>query len=213
MRLFIKAFQEGEGHLQECAVEALGQIGGRETVSPLIVALSNQHWYVRHKAAKALGDCQDIRAIEPLVKALADQDKEVRHNAREALEKITHTWQDYESAVTEFKALTEALKNRESFVRTTAVNILGKIGEVRAYQYLKKVLKDPNRHVRMEAKQAIEKIRQRNQPFLQAFPHVICLQCSLRPVKLKYRFGFFYNQEGIVCRHCRSSSYLKKRGQ
>src|ERR1051326_753781 len=55
------------------AARALGELGDKRAVDPLIVVLErDSDLYVRAAAAEALGSLRDSRAIEPLGRALGD---------------------------------------------------------------------------------------------------------------------------------------------
>ncbi len=60
------------------ASDALGKIGDKRAVEPLITALDDEDELVREGAAKALGMLGDKRAVEPLITALGDEDVSVR---------------------------------------------------------------------------------------------------------------------------------------
>ena len=70
------------------AALALGKIGDKRAVEPLIRALNDEKRYVRECAAEALGELRDERAIKPLTRVLNDEDEQVREAAKNALEKI-----------------------------------------------------------------------------------------------------------------------------
>jgi HEAT repeat protein len=71
------------------AVEALGCIGSKQALKPLIAVMSgDKEARVRAGAAWALGLIGDVRAVEPLISALKDEDEDVRTAAAESLKKI-----------------------------------------------------------------------------------------------------------------------------
>ena len=70
------------------AAHALGEIGDRRAVEPLIAALEDRMSFVRRAAAEALGEIGDSRVVEPLIAARKDSDWDVRSQATEALAKI-----------------------------------------------------------------------------------------------------------------------------
>ncbi len=72
----------------ELAAKALGEIGDKRAVEPLIAALKDKTREVRRYAAVALGNLGDARAIEPLKEAENDSNFYVRYNAGSALGKI-----------------------------------------------------------------------------------------------------------------------------
>lgn len=70
------------------AAIALGYIGDKRAVGPLITALQSGDVELRCAAATSLGLLKDKRAVEPLVKALKDYDSDVQQYAAEALGKL-----------------------------------------------------------------------------------------------------------------------------
>ena len=70
------------------AAEALGQLGDKRAVDPLIKALSDDHYWVRLSAAMALGQLGDKRAVDPLIMVLSDDYSGVRKAAKAALKKL-----------------------------------------------------------------------------------------------------------------------------
>jgi HEAT repeat protein len=67
---------------------ALGELGDKRTVEPLIAALQDEDESVREIAAGTLGRLGDERAVDPLTAALQDKNRFVREAAARALEKI-----------------------------------------------------------------------------------------------------------------------------
>jgi hypothetical protein len=70
------------------AAGALGEIGDKRAVEPLITALGDGHEDVRWYAADSLGKIGDPKAIPALEKATTDYNAEVREHAKEALDEI-----------------------------------------------------------------------------------------------------------------------------
>ena len=58
--------------VRQSAAMALGEIGDRTAVAPLVASLADQDRLVREAAARALGAIGDARAVGPLVAALGD---------------------------------------------------------------------------------------------------------------------------------------------
>src|SRR5690606_37389553 len=54
------------------AIEALGRIGGTQTVAALIAAVESKHFFRTFPAIDALGRTGDARAVQPLAGLLAD---------------------------------------------------------------------------------------------------------------------------------------------
>ena len=101
------------------AEKALGDIGDKLAVEPLIHALKDKDSSVRYEAAKALGKIKATRAVKPLIHALKDGDADVRRSSVTALINIG------EPAV---KALVHALKDGDSVVRSQATEALENLG-------------------------------------------------------------------------------------
>jgi bilin biosynthesis protein len=75
--------------VRDFSAGALGKIGDRRAVKPLIHALqSDDYLGTRMAAAEALGKIKDPQAVEPLINALKDTAPYVRQNAAVALEKL-----------------------------------------------------------------------------------------------------------------------------
>jgi len=71
------------------AAKALGRIGDRRAVEPLIALLTHKNGGVRGDAAEALGTIGDERAVRPLISLLADPWVSTREKAVEALTRLT----------------------------------------------------------------------------------------------------------------------------
>lgn len=80
---------DDQGRVKEVVVQALGEIGDPRAADPLITVLDDRDWEVKSTAAKALGKIGEDRAIQPLIMILREQNEIVRWNAVEALETIT----------------------------------------------------------------------------------------------------------------------------
>ncbi|HEY3347982.1 MAG TPA: HEAT repeat domain-containing protein [Nitrospirota bacterium] len=74
--------------LRKSAAKALGMLGSKDAVDPLIAALSDPDYKVRKSAARSLGKIGDPRAIPALGKAAEDSDYNVSKHAKEALDKL-----------------------------------------------------------------------------------------------------------------------------
>ena len=98
------------------AAEALGKIGDKRAVEPLIKALGDKKWYVRRAAAEALGKIGDRRAIDPLVNALGDINQFVCKAAAEALEALGEPlgWIIYKTLHGDKQALAHLIDKRGS---------------------------------------------------------------------------------------------------
>lgn len=134
-------------------VEALGQIGDKRAVEPLLGAFYNDS-DVRGSAATALGKLNDVRAVNSLIATLQkDNDFFKRKDAAMALGQFhdPHAQQ----------ALIAALQDDSGIkgygtVRTTAAEVLGKIGDEQAMEPLIALLR--NEAMQAAAAEALGKI-------------------------------------------------------
>ena len=117
---YVQGFAPEAHYFRSSAAEALGKIGDKRAVEPLIEALRDSFSDVRYYAARALGEIRDSRVVEPLIEALRDEDYEVRGNAALALGKIGD-----KRAV---EPLTKSLKNKDRGVRMRATEALDRLG-------------------------------------------------------------------------------------
>jgi len=88
--LLLQVFKSGneDENVRRCAAVGLGLLGDRRALEPLLAALENADWPMRHSLAEAFGYLGDQRAIEPLIKLLRDRRDEVVLQAVQALGKL-----------------------------------------------------------------------------------------------------------------------------
>ena len=132
----IPAGQTYQFHVRQAATQALGRIGGRAAVAPLIKALSDVAEEIRAIAAEALGETGDPGAVGLLCAHLEDKNEQVHNAAMRALVKIGSP------AV---GALSALLKRRDwdsYHSRGLAAKALGEIGDARAAESLCAALTD-----------------------------------------------------------------------
>ncbi len=140
-------------------IGALSEIRDPRSIPCLIDTLKDKNSEVRWQAAIALGEIDDPAVIEPLVTALQDTDKYVRHGAAFALAK--RGWKpenekelsDYYVGMQEWDAakeigkpaipsLARLLKDKDSAIRTHAIDTLGEINDPEATPALMRSLAD-----------------------------------------------------------------------
>lgn len=68
--------KEKDAAVRELAADALGKIGIKKAVKPLIKALQDKAWGVVYHAIKALGNIGDHRAIKPIKQCVVETDIE-----------------------------------------------------------------------------------------------------------------------------------------
>jgi len=151
-------------NIRKWAADALGELGEKQAVAPLIAALDDQETDVKCSAAAALGKLGDPRAVEPLIKSL--EDILVRKSAARVLQRLgkvatpgllaalEHDNKDVRRYVAEIlgnledptavEPLIKSLGDDDSSVRRSVATALGNLGDLRAVQPLIKLLKDGN---------------------------------------------------------------------
>ncbi len=122
--ILLDAIASGSPVVREHATKALGLIGSKEAVLPLIDLLHDFEWTVRCHAAEALGLIHDKRAIEPLVISLRDNVEKVQQEAIRALV-------GFERLAT--RPLLNALSYEKNKFNLRAIILtLGQIGDMKA---------------------------------------------------------------------------------
>lgn len=109
--------------LRTAAAEALGWMGDRRAVAPLIVILESEddHEAVREVAAEALGKLGDLTAVEPLIAGLNNGSEWLRRAAAVALGELGDR-----SAVEPLAAL---LRDEDTMVQDAAFEALKMLSE------------------------------------------------------------------------------------
>ena len=134
----------------------------KDAVPALITALEDENVYVRHLATNTLGQIGSAAkdAVPALITALGDENENVRFTAVHALGQIGP------AAAPAVPALITAFSSGDEnlHVRISAGMALGQIGPAAkdAVPELEKLLSDKNRYVRETAKEAIEKIQNKD---------------------------------------------------
>ena len=140
------------------AAEALGKLGDKSAVDPLINALNDNNIF----AAAVLGELGDERAVPALINALKNDHIKVRWVAAEALGKLGDK--------RGIPVLINALNHNEGLVRWDAVDeslvawnaatALGELGDKRTVPTLMEILGDDNQdmEVKLEVMKALVKL-------------------------------------------------------
>lgn len=141
-----------------CA-DALGKIGDKYAVAPLIAVVTDQNErsvYVKESAASALGLIGDVSAIEPLVSIL-DANKGIlnkftflKERVIEALGKIKLTNNDFV-----FNALRKSLVDESAQIRICAIEAIMNGEHPKAVEVIKPMLLDKDEEVAKNALIAI----------------------------------------------------------
>src|SRR5690606_37633996 len=72
LSLLAELSKHDDDNVAVAAIEALGRIGGAETVDALVSAVESRHFFRTFPAIDALGRTGDLRAVEPLTALLGD---------------------------------------------------------------------------------------------------------------------------------------------
>jgi HEAT repeat protein len=163
--------------VRESAIAALGQIGDRRAIVPLVPALMDEESSVRSAAAAALhkldrhwAQQEDVRQVEPkIINALKHPDYWVRHSAGKLLEllkvdpdrlpsapaaapeKMTREAPPHPAA----SALADLLFDRDRDLRLAAAAALGRLRDKSAGSVLTAALRDTDSSVRQAAQAAL----------------------------------------------------------
>jgi len=152
VKLLIQALHDNSwGNRRRRAANALGELGDKSAVEPLIQALKESDVQIRRAAAGALEKVGNAEAVEALIQSLKDTDKSVRMVSAKALGKIG------DSRAVEY--LIQALMDKEEDVRWYSAMALGEIGDQRALEPLTQALRDKSEIVRQYAQDALKKMK------------------------------------------------------
>ncbi len=121
--------------VRESAAKALGALGDRRAVAPLIEALTDPDASMRWSAADALGKLGDPQAIEPIKQALSDKEHGVRYHAADALCILAG-----ESVSTLFLGVLQEMGVNTPDV---VISALGRLGDTRSVEPLIALLNEP----------------------------------------------------------------------
>jgi len=134
------------------ASAALGLLGDRRAVEPLIDTLKFDNITVSKKVAEALGKIGDARAFMPLMKLLEKPDSELQIKAMEALGRLG------DGRAVEVISL--KLKDRDPEIRLAAAEALSNFSDERAIEPLREIIKkDKNLEIKRIAIRSLGKIK------------------------------------------------------
>ncbi|EKE03403.1 MAG: PBS lyase heat protein [uncultured bacterium] len=148
--LYVLNNKEENYKLRLSSAEALGRIGDKYAVIPLIDIVSNEEEksvYLRESAAKALGMLNDIRAVDPLIrileskKGIMDKFTFLKEKVIEAIGQIG--FQDDKT----IKALSSALMDESPFIRLSAIETLAELNDDRTFDLIEPMIKDEEEDV------------------------------------------------------------------
>jgi HEAT repeat protein len=177
VEFLIERLKDKNSDVRIRVAEALGKIGDARAVEALIETLKDEDRGVRENSIGALVEIakKDLDLVDKLIKALRDEDSYVRGGIAKVLGNLGWEPKSEEERVLYYIAngdwdecvkmgavavefLIERLKDRNSDVRRSVAEALGKIGDARAVGSLIETLKDDDENVRESAKEALVKI-------------------------------------------------------
>lgn len=143
----LDALHDRHAKLREAAIDALGAIGGADSVKALTIALGDDRSNVRQAAAPALARAAGREAVATLRAALSHKDPATRRSAAAALGTIADA--------TAAQALRAALADRDRPVREVAVQSLVTLATPGAVGALCASLLDGDRELKALAAEAL----------------------------------------------------------
>ncbi|MCM1010586.1 MAG: HEAT repeat domain-containing protein [Fusobacterium sp.] len=135
-----------------CA-DALGKLGDRYAVAPLIEVVTDQNErsvYVKESAACALGLIGDVRAIEPLVNIL-NSSKGILNRFTFLKERVIEALGKLGSSEFVFTALKNSLVDDSAQVRISAIEAIMNSENPKSSETIKPLLQDKDEEVRKNA--------------------------------------------------------------
>ena len=164
--LFCLNNKEENYRVRLACADALGKIGDRYAVAPLIDVVKDEDEksvYLRESAASALGLLGDMRAIDPLVSILETKQGLVNKFTflkERVIEALTKLKLDDNERV--FKALKSSLTDESAQVRINAIEALMDSSHPKAYDTIKESLSDTDEEVQKNALIALYNIKGRD---------------------------------------------------
>ena len=153
----VAALRDSRPSARQLAAEALGEIGSREAVAPLVELIETDTSGARLEAITALGKIGDPAAIDPILSIQRNGSVAIRRKTIPALARFRD-----KRAV---EALIAALADQNEEVRQSAASGLGEVGDQGVVVQLERLAdKDPSEDVRAAAAQAIQRLRAQDRP-------------------------------------------------
>ena len=157
VRVLASALKDENAKVRHSAAKTLGDVEVDITpaAAALIAAVGDENDDTRYHAVCALEKIRGKESIIALAKALKDPCRYVRSQAAYGL--CEHSREDGREAEPALEALTEALADRDEWVRRNVIETLGNIGPP-AVPALVKALKDRAKYNRQHAAKALGKL-------------------------------------------------------
>jgi HEAT repeat protein len=130
------------------AIEALGQLGDKDSLSFLTKLLGKDtNYLIKKSTVYALGKLDPLSAKEVLIKTLKDQSAHVRMRAVGALGNI--------GGAEIYTYIMPLIKDKNKYVRREAISVLGRLGNEDAKTILVKLLGSKDINVKLNAVKAL----------------------------------------------------------
>lgn len=145
----VGALRDADWWVRVRAADALGTLGGPRVVEAIIGLMSDTDEFIRRYAVEILNTIPDARAVEPLLEALNDADWWVRERSIDALGRIADP-----------RAVDRLIEvaQRDVRCRPLCVKSLGDIGDLRAVEFLARLLNSVDAETRAASEEALREI-------------------------------------------------------
>jgi HEAT repeat protein len=147
---FLPFLKDEDWVIRDKASNALGEIGGTDTVDAIMPLLESKDWAPREAAIKILGYIGGKQTIDRILQLLSNTDTDTQKYAIRVLGDIGGN-----EVVT---PLLKLLSNKDLGVRKSAVDALGKVKSAKAFANIAALINDKNSSLRESAARALGNI-------------------------------------------------------
>ncbi|HXQ72024.1 MAG TPA: HEAT repeat domain-containing protein [Pyrinomonadaceae bacterium] len=149
-QLFTKLIDDSSPDVQIAAIDALAEIGTKDSIESLLTALESPSRWCRSAAANALSDLGDA-VVDQLWQIVTGGAPQAREAAIEALALMELLWDDSDQ-------LAQIQKDSSQAVRATFATVLGSAPKAFAMPHLLRLIADHNATVRLCALASLERL-------------------------------------------------------
>ncbi|MBO8183283.1 MAG: HEAT repeat domain-containing protein [Archaeoglobus sp.] len=203
----IELLSDNNDYVRLRAVEAIGALNGECAMNFLITALNDRNEHVRRAAIEELVKLGK-KPIPELLNLLKRGNQQIRKAAAVVLDRIGWEPEDLEEEIyyhiakeewevilrfgrKALNILTNFLKEKSDGLRLKVAEILGEIGEAEAIPYLKKLLNDQNKFIRLKAAESLVKLTGNATHLLQLLEEERDDQIKMKAIELIGESGDF----------------------
>jgi serine/threonine-protein kinase len=181
IKYLLPVLKHEDENARRAAVEVLNAVGDIHSVKFLLAAIKDDDWWVRSRAGDALGKIGGPKVIDAVLELVRDKDDNIRRAAIEilnqtkderAIDKLIEATKDADWWVSEraIDALAEIGSNKAlprllDMVKANVaaqlpvvIRAIGKLGDVKCYDTISKLLTRPEKDIRIEAVQAVARL-------------------------------------------------------